>query len=188
MPRGKIRSPSGNGDLLSRGEAARLLGFRSEFKVRQLEKEGRLRPVRGAMGSAWYPRGAVEALRRTGARARPVSPTAIGLSDAALIAHLREPSGGKPRTVVDLVADLGVPISRADRVYRFWLKHDAHPTAEAARAVRDGTHPEAGAVPPGPAERRSDERLERDTLLQRMRDPDPRVRAEAFEKLKKRRG
>jgi hypothetical protein len=139
------------------------------------------------MGSAWYPRSAVEGLRRPGGGARPARPTATDQSDAALIAHLREPAGGKPRTVVDLVADLGVPISRADRVYRFWLKHDAHPAAEAARAARDGKPSEAGTVPPTPAERRSDERLERDSLLQRMRDPDPRVRAEAFEKLKKRR-
>jgi hypothetical protein len=94
--------------------------------------------------------------------------------------------------VVDLVADLGISISRADRVYRFWLKHDAHPSADAARAAREGRPPDlepaSPASPVSPAERRSDERLERDTLLQKMRDPDPRVRAEAFEKLKKRRG
>jgi len=39
------------------------LGFASEFNVRRLEKEGRLRPVRGVMGSAWYPRAQVLAVR-----------------------------------------------------------------------------------------------------------------------------
>jgi len=58
-----MRPPSGFEGHLSRQEAARALGLPSEFKVRQLEKEGRLHPVRGAMGSAWYPRAEVLALR-----------------------------------------------------------------------------------------------------------------------------
>jgi hypothetical protein len=162
-----IRPPSGFEDHLCRRDAAALLGFASEFKVRQLEKEGRLHPIRGAMGSAWYPRREVEALRP--AAARVPSPTAprVRWPDDALIALLRE----KPRTVVDLVVDAGIPISRAERVYRFWRSH------EAPRAA-------AGEAASGAPERRSGERIEHDALLRQMRDADPKVRAAAFEKLK----
>ena len=164
ITRKTIRPPSGFEDHLCRRDAAALLGFASEFKVRQLEKEGRLHPVRGAMGSAWYPRGQVEALR--GKLARPLSPTAprVRWPDDALIALLRE----KPRTVVDLVVDAGISISRAERVYRFWLAHEGPGEAPAA----------------GPAERRSGERLEHDALVRQLRDGDPKVRVAAFEKLK----
>src|SRR5262245_42698726 len=61
--RRRLAPPSGFGGHLSRREAAALLGLASEYKVRQLEKEGRLRPVRGVMGSAWYARADVLALR-----------------------------------------------------------------------------------------------------------------------------
>ena len=168
-----IRPPSGFEDHLCRRDAAALLGFASEFKVRQLEKEGRLRPVRGAMGSAWYPRGQLEALR--GTIARPLSPTAPRLRwpDDALIALLRE----KPRTVVDLVVDAGISISRAERVYRFWLAHEG-PRSVGAGSVEEGV---GDADPP---ERRSGERIEHDALVRQLRDADPRVRAAAFEKLK----
>jgi hypothetical protein len=127
-----IRPPSGFEDHLCRRDVAALLGFASEFKVRQLEKEGRLHPVRGAMGSAWYPRRQVEALRATSAR--PSSPAAAGLRwpDDALIALLRE----KPRTVVDLVVDAGISIARAERVYRFWQAHEG--AAATARAASGG--------------------------------------------------
>ena len=163
-----IRPPSGFEDHLCRREAAALLGFASEFKVRQLEKEGRLRPVRGAMGSAWYPRAQVEALR--GKSARPLSPTAprVRWPDDALIALLRE----KPRSIVDLVVDAGISISRAERVYRFWLAHEGPPS------------PGEGSGGADPRERRSEERIEHDALVRQLRDADPRVRAAAFEKLK----
>ena len=132
-----IRPPSGFEDHLCRRDAAALLGFASEFKVRQLEREGRLRPVRGAMGSAWYPRSQLEALR--GKLARPLSPTAprVRWPDDALIALLRE----KPRTVVDLVVDAGISISRAERVYRFWLTH------EGPRILRSGAIPDEALAP-----------------------------------------
>ena len=173
MSRKTIRPPSGFDDHLCRREAAALLGFASEFKVRQLEKEGRLRPVRGAMGSAWYPRGQLEALR--GKLARPLSPTAprVRWPDDALIALLRE----KPRTVVDLVVDAGISISRAERVYRFWLAH------EGPRSI-DASSMEEGSGDADPRERRSGERMEHDALVRQLRDADPRVRAAAFEKLK----
>jgi hypothetical protein len=178
-----IKPPSGFDTHVSRRQAAALLGFASEFKVRQLEKTGRLRPVRGVMGSAWYPRADVLALRaRIGADAQTPGGDARW-SDAALIAHLREPArSGQPRTAVDLVTETGISISRAERVYRFWLAHDAHPFADAARTGR-ARKPE----PADASERRADERRERDALLLEMRDPDPKVRAAAFEKLKRQR-
>jgi len=168
-----IRPPSGFEDYLCRRDAAALLGFASEFKVRQLEKEGRLRPIRGAMGSAWYPRGQLEALR--GKLARPLSPTAprVRWPDDALIALLRE----KPRTVVDLVVDAGISISRAERVYRFWLAHEG-PGSVRAPGVEEESGDAAG------PERRSGERIEHDALVRQLRDADPKVRAAAFEKLK----
>ena len=140
-----IKPPSGFEDYLCRRDVAALLGFASEFKVRQLEKEGRLRPVRGAMGSAWYPRGQIEALR--GKMARPLSPTAprVRWPDDALIALLRE----KPRTVVDLVVDAGVSISRAERVYRFWLAHEGpeHSLVRAASVRAADSEGSAGRRP-----------------------------------------
>jgi hypothetical protein len=168
-----ISPPSGYEGYLSRRAAAALLGFGSEFKIRQLEKAGRLRPVRGAMGSAWYPRAQVVALRQA-AEAGGASAPAGRWSDAALITHLR----ARARSVVDLVADTGISITRAERVYRFWLAHDAHPVAGEVRAVKA----RAAAL-----ERRNPERLERDDLIRQLRDPNPRARAAAFEKLKPKR-
>src|SRR3954471_19902928 len=90
-----IGPPSGYEGFLSRRQAAAALGFASEFKVRRLEKEGRLRPVRGVMGSAWYPRAQVLALKDalaappTAAPAEATPPPAGRWSDAQLIAHLR---------------------------------------------------------------------------------------------------
>ncbi|HMF40077.1 MAG TPA: hypothetical protein VKQ32_05265 [Polyangia bacterium] len=185
-----IRPPSGYEGFLSRRQAAAALGFASEFNVRRLEKEGRLRPVRGVMGSAWYPRAQVAALREEltvppgldvpGADRPDRSTLPARWSDAQLIAHLRARAraldGGaasRPRTAVDLVADAGISIARAERVYRFWVRHEA-----ASRGPAD-----AGA----PVERRSEARIQRDALLQQMRDTDPAVRAAAFEKLRARR-
>jgi hypothetical protein len=161
-----IRPPSGYEGFLSRRQAAGVLGFASEFNVRRLEKEGRLRPVRGVMGSAWYPRAQVLALKEDLA-APPVAVPGPG-------------AASRPRTPVDLVADTGISIARAERVYRFWLAHDAHPLADEVRggavATRSRTAP--------PPERRSEARMERDSLLQQMRSADPTVRAAAFEKLR----
>ena len=163
--RDAIRPPSGLTDHVSRREAAALLGYGSEFKVRQLEKQGRLRAVRGVMGSAWYPRKQVMALCQVPSAA----PDRAGArwTDAALLAHLRE----RPRSVVDLVVDTGIPIARAERVYRFWVAHDTHATAAATRGT--------------PPERRGQDRVARDALLAQLRDPDPGVRAAAFAELKR---
>jgi hypothetical protein len=172
MPLRDIGPPSGYEGYLSRRAAATLLGFRSEFKIRQLEKSGRLRAIRGVLGSAWYPRTQVLALRDA-AEVGTAAPIPGRWSDAALIAHLR----ARARSVVDLVADTGVSIARAERVYRFWLAHDVHPMATEARANQ------ARAA----LERRSPDRIERDDLIRQLRDPDPSARAAAFEKLKPKR-
>jgi hypothetical protein len=196
--RRSIKPPSGYDDLLSRRQAAAVLGFASEFKVRELQKQGRLRAVRGVMGSAWYPRVQVLALRdalaappASVADASPAQAAPPGRwSDAQLVAHLRgrarsaDGSGAtRPRTPVDLVAETGVSIARAERVYRFWLAHDVHPVADEARQ-RLGRAPAAAAPP---AERRSDSRVEHDALLRQMRDADPAIRSAAFAKLRERR-
>lgn len=169
-PRRAIRPPSGFEDHLSRRDVAETLGFASEFKVRQLEKEGRLHPIRGAMGSAWYPRAQVEALRRALPRPAAVTGRRVRWPDDALIALLRK----RPRTVVDLVVDAGIPISRAERVYKWWRAHEA-PAAPAASVAEE------------PTERRTSDRLEHDALVRQLRDADPKVRAAAFEQLKARR-
>ena len=189
-----IRPPSGYEGFLSRRQAAAALGFASEFKVRRLEKEGRLRPIRGVMGSAWYARAQVLALRDeltappTAAHTDHGPPAPARWSDAQLIAHLRTRvraidggAGSRPRTAVDLVAETGISIARAERVYRFWLTHDAHPVADEARG---GGAPSKRRESATPAERRSDARIEREVLLQQMRAADPTVRAAAFEKLR----
>ena len=184
---------------MSRRQVAAALGFASEFKVRELQKQGRLRAVRGVMGSAWYPRLQVLALRDalaappasvadSTAAARPALPGRW--SDAQLVAFLRgraraTDGGGatRPRTPVDLVAETGISIARAERVYRFWLAHDVHPVADEARQ-RAGKAP-AAATPP--SERRSESRVEHDALLRQMRDADPVKREAAFAKLRERR-
>jgi hypothetical protein len=172
MANKEIRPPSGYEGYLSRRAAATLLGFASEFKIRQLEKAGRLRAIRGVMGSAWYPRAQVLALRDA-AEVAAVRPLPGRWSDAALVAHLR----ARARSVVDLVADTGISIARAERVYRFWLTHDVHPVANEARAATARL---------AALERRSPDRIERDDLIRQLRDPDPSARAAAFEKLKPR--
>jgi hypothetical protein len=131
-------------------------------------------------------------------------------TDADLIAFLRHPTAsGQPRTAVDLVTEAKINIARAERVYRFWCKRDdvlAARVIRAARLVRRspdpqgtqsaGDHLPAAQAPNRPrptapavdrtseSERRSTARLAHDRLVRSLRDPDPRVRAEAFVKLK----
>src|SRR5215203_1223311 len=64
--RGRLTAPGHLVDHVSRADAAVLLGFASEFKIRQMERAGVLKAERGVMGSAWYPRAAVLALRGGG--------------------------------------------------------------------------------------------------------------------------
>ena len=124
------------------------------------------------MGSAWYPRGEVEALRRPAParRPRPRRRPAAGPTTRSSPSCARGPHGGRPG------GRRGVSISRAERVYRFWLAHE-----DAVAAAR-------GPGPSEPPERRSAERIEHDDLIRQLRDADPNVRAAAFEKLKSRAG
>jgi hypothetical protein len=135
-------------------------------------------------------------------------------TDADLIALLRQPTtSGRLRTAVDLVTEAKINIARAERVYRFWSKRDetlAARVAHAARLLPRGMSADARAQNGQPvgeshsqglaasvsrpaaagvnnisaSERRGAARLVHDGLVQSLRDPDPRVRAEAFTKLK----
>jgi hypothetical protein len=156
----------------------------------------------------------------------------IGASGRELTMESVPMAPGAP-TVVDLVADTGISIARAQRVYRFWLAHEAHHSATALRPTRDRTgtpggiavaedkslassaaadvpgvrgsgsaypnrsgsaapaeapiaNPSRRLVPGIAVERRGDERIERDRLIQELRHADPLVRSNAFEKLKNR--
>ena len=200
-----LARPPGLADHVSRAEAAILLGYPSVFRIRELERRGLLTAARGVMGSAWYPRRQVLALREQEvaptppAAARPVP--GRRRSDAELIAYLRGARSSpetppRPPTLADLVADTGVSIARAQKVYRFWLAHDAHPAAQqvrSGRAIPVGSPPPAdvgarpmlgGAARAGASERRSPARLERAALIRQLRVADPVVRAAAYAALK----
>jgi hypothetical protein len=203
-----VRPPVGCDGHLTRHQAAIQLGLRSEFKVRQFERDGRLHAVRGRMGTAFYPQAEVLALRAL-LVATPC-PTPGRWTDADLIALLRQPlPSGRLRTAVDLVTEAKIDIARAERVYRFWSKRDETLAARVTRAARllrtpgrsadfpplDGHSPAAQApgerrpaapavATPSASERRSAARLAHDGLVRSLRDPDPRVRAEAFVKLR----
>jgi hypothetical protein len=56
--------------------------------------------------------------------------------------------------------------------------------SEATAASAEASVPAATVEPDVPPERRSGPRLSRDNLIHDLRDPDPRVRAQAFAKLK----
>jgi hypothetical protein len=194
--RKRVKPPAGCEKHLTRREAAIQLGLQSEFKIRQFEREGRLHAVRGRMSTAFYPEAEVLALRAE--LADPPRSAPGRWSDADLIAFLRHPSAsGQPRTAVDLVTEAKINITRAERVYRFWSKCDQ--SLAATRAARLARAAAADGLLPGtqapsesrPAadsaserERRGAARLAHDRLVQSLRDPDPRVRAEAFDKLR----
>jgi hypothetical protein len=192
---------------LTRQQTAVQLGLRSEFKVRQFERDGRLHAVRGRMGTAFYPEAEVLALRvEFASTPRPMPGR---WTDADLIALLRQPTpSGRLRTAVDLVTEAKINIARAERVYRFWSKRDQTlarratsaalllRTSAAGQASSANAHPPArpatGAPPPAAAgtdslsasERRSAFRLAHDGLIRSLRSPDPRIRAQAFIRLK----
>jgi hypothetical protein len=183
-----VRPPAGCEGHMTRREAAICLGLPSEYKIRQLEREGRLHAVRGRMGTAFYPESEVLNLRAELA----LPPSLPGRwSDADLIALLRQPTAsGRPRTAVDLVLEAKINISRAEKVYRFWHKSGAEPLSKPtacsqdvippARPVENANNSDTNSV----AERRSPARRAHDGLVRALRDPDPQVRAQAFAKLK----
>jgi hypothetical protein len=188
--RKQVRRPAGCEGHLTRRQAAALLGFASEFKVRQFERQGWLRSVRGPMRTAFYARPDVLALKARLAQAAGQPHTEW--TDADLIALLEHPSpAGQPRTAVDLVTEARISIERAERIFAFWSKGaSARPfpvaSAPPAREIRKSpTLPESPPTGSGSAgERRSGERLTRDALIRDLRDPDPRVRQHAFERLR----
>jgi hypothetical protein len=188
--RKQVRRPAGCESHLTRRQAAAVLGFASEFKVRELERQGLLRSVRGPMRTAFYARPDVLALKARLAQISDQPETEW--MDADLIALLEHPGpSGQVRTVVDLVREARISIERAERVYAFWSNSaGAGPASAGASAPAAATeaHPLAPArdvarAKPG-SERRSEERRSRDSLIRELRDPDPRVRQRAFEHLR----
>jgi hypothetical protein len=263
------RTPPGCENHLTRQQAAQLLGFSSEFKIRQLEREGRLQAVRGPMRTAFYARAEVLAVKAELAQEGPGQETPDGWTDAELLLLLGSPTRqGRPRSALDLVLETRISIERAERVYAFWnsargaepapsaarlpasqsrasepvtaVAHRPQPnrpapepesqderTAKAAPSAADqpAVKPAAAVVSPavavkpmvaidtgvpqrsaagatsapvlvaeplptdppadlGSGERRSEDRLSRDVLIQQLRDPDPRIRHRAFALLK----
>lgn len=178
-PARTVRPPKGCEQHLTRKQAAAVLGFASEFKIRQLEKEGRLRSIRGRMGTAFYAKADLLALRAQ-LDSTPL-PTGVARewSDAELLALLIHPDATRRmRTALDLVLETGISITRAETVVAFHAKHAPLP----ADPVE---HPAAPAVAEASAsERRKPERLTRDQLIHSLRHPDPVVREQAFQALK----
>jgi hypothetical protein len=255
------RTPPGCEGHLTRQQAAELLGFSSEFKIRQLEREGRLRSVRGPMRTAFYARVEVLAVKAELEQASPGRCAEDDWTDAELLVLLRHPNReGRARTALDLVLETHISIDRAEKVCAFWtgcggpgsaaaaapkapvpiqtsaaaVKAASTPSSITSRTdatvapppVTASPEPEgsphevdagcetvplrrAPALPPEPSlepqakivpaqaaspperpveasadERRGEERLSRDALIEKLRHPDPRVRERAFARLK----
>ncbi len=189
QPRKHLHSPVGCEGYLTRRQAAQALGFASEFKIRELERKGMLRSVRGPMRAAFYPRPEILAIKAqlASSESGPVPPEAW--SDAELLTLLGHPKRtGERRTIVDLVLETRISIERAERVYDFWMgKESARrpaPSAERATEAPSSAGSRATVEPPVHQERRGEIRLSRDDLIRSLRDPDPRIREQAFAKLK----
>jgi hypothetical protein len=174
------RRPQGCEGHLTRRQAAAVLGFASEFKIRQFERQGLLRSVRGAMRTAFYPRAEVLALKARLAERETLHDEHVW-SDADLIALLSRPNlAGRQRTALDLVTDARISIERAERVYAFWAAQRPAPSAEPEQLAASA--PSTASAEPD--ERRGPDRLGRDRLIQALRDPDPRRRQQAFDRLR----
>ena len=115
------RTPPGCEGHLTRQQAAELLGFSSEFKIRQLEREGRLRSVRGLMRTAFYARADVLAIKAELEQESPGRSADDDWTDDELLVLLRQPNReGRARTALDLVLETHISIDRAEKVYAFW--------------------------------------------------------------------
>jgi hypothetical protein len=194
--RKQVRRPAGCESHLTRRQAAALLGFASEFRIREFERQGFLHSVRGPMHTAFYARPDVLALKARLAQAAGQPQTEW--TDADLIAFLEHPSAAGQRTALDLVTEARISIERAERVYSFWSRVASAPPSPIARVSQARVMPESEATPEAPAghesptaarlatgrERRGEERRSRDCLIRELRDPDPRVRQYAFERLR----
>jgi hypothetical protein len=185
-----LQSPAGCEGHLTRQQAARVLGFASEFKVREFERKGLLRSVRGPMRAAFYPRAEVLALKAQLGLSEPDRGSPDAWTDAELLALLGHPKrSGDARTVLDLVLETQINIERAERVHDFWKRHEPSPRIASTSSVQTTMSPfsaEANAPSASHAtqERRGEQRRSRDSLIRNLRDPDPRVRELAFAQLK----
>jgi hypothetical protein len=160
------RTPPGCEDHLTRQQAAQLLGFSSEFKIRQLERDGRLQSVRGPMRTAFYARADVLAVKAELGREVLGQETTDGWTDAELLLLLRNPNrDGRQRTALDLVLETRISIERAERVFAFWAgsqrsqgvplppPHAQTGRSEAEIACARQPGPQAPKSAPPPAER-----------------------------------
>ncbi len=138
------RTPPGCEDHLTRQQAAQLLGFSSEFKIRQLEREGRLRSVRGPMRTAFYARADVLAVKAQLGRDGLGQETADGWTDAELLLLLGSPNReGRQRSALDLVLETRISIERAEKVFAFWASARPGAVPTAARGQAAGSEAEA---------------------------------------------
>ncbi len=188
--RKQVRTPPGFEGHLTRQQAAQLLGFSSEFKIRQLEREGRLQSVRGPMRTAFYPKADVLAIKAALTQGNPAWAADADWSDAELVTLLGHRNAeGRARTALDLVLEAHVSIERAERVYAFWTGCGGAPPPVTSEVPSPGpSRPEQSGMARdlGHAsdERRSDDRRSRDALIEDLRHPDPLVREQAFARLK----
>lgn len=128
------RTPPGCEGHLTRQQAAQLLGFSSEFKIRRLEREGRLQSVRGPMRTAFYARADVLAVKAELGREGLGQETPDGWTDAELLHLLASPNReGRQRTALDLVLETRISIERAERVFAFWAGSRIGGAAEATK-------------------------------------------------------
>jgi hypothetical protein len=170
------------------------LGFASEFKIREFERKGLLRSVRGPMRAAFYPRPEVLALKAQLGLREPGRVPPDAWTDAELLALLSHPKrGGDARTVLDLVLETQISIERAERVHDFWKRCQPASRAAGGSSAQATTTRSIADAHTGPAElatheRRGEPRLSRDSLIRNLRDPDPRVREQAFVQLKESEG
>ena len=189
-PRKHLQSPFGCEGYLTRKQAALALGFPSEFKIRDFERKGMLRSVRGPMRASFYPRPEVRALKAQLAFNEPGRVTPDAWTDAELLALLCHPMrSGEARTVLDLVLETQISIERAQHVVEFWQRCEPAPRSVAAGSAQAATAPPIVAAtsssqPKTIQERRDPQRVSRAALIRNLRDPDPRVREQAFAQLK----
>ena len=183
-----LQSPAGCDGYLTRQQAALALGFASEFKIREFERKGLLRSVRGPMRAAFYPRPEVLALKAQLGLREPGRVPPEAWTDAELLALLGHPKGnGDARTVLDLVLETQISIERAEHIHDFWKRYESAPKASNAaqpECTVSATHPRAPSNPSASQERRGPQRLSRDNMIRNLRDPDPRIREQAFARLK----
>jgi hypothetical protein len=183
-PSRTIAPPKGCEQHLTRKQAAAVLGFASEFKVRQLEKEGRLRSIRGAMGTAFYAKAELLALRAKLAASPAPMGAAREWSDAELLELLGHPlTTGTMRSALHLVLETGISIARAEGVVAFYTRHGKTP-APMESAPTTAPTPTTALADGKNQERRNPRRLSRDELIHSLRHPDPAVREQAFQALR----